>query len=202
MARAGEIDARGKTVGQVAQEVAQYLQREADRVLIDITDNMVVPEMKDYINTEWYRDGESGTPYYTSLGEMSKIYKRLYANTKDNYVVVGYATDELPVDSAPLTTFFNRPEGIQKFANRNNYWPSYISIVDGEDMREDMPYVIEYGWSITGLIDSYLSNYGNKIGRQKRPGIYAHSYLKKFLEDNFGELVKRAFRKKGFKVIR
>ena len=154
----------------LAEEMRRILKQELNEA-VEIAANAIVLDIRKFIKENWY-DVESGSKWYDSGNSMAKAFTVLderWGKNNTLYIKVGYNPDLITPFIPAATRMFSHG-GANLFRGFNNFWPRYVSIVDGADMTDKMPAVIEYGWDIYELVTSWDAQDPNKI-RTGRDGI-------------------------------
>lgn len=138
--------------------------------------------LKAELSAKWYgRDGygqqSNGTDYYTRTFQLldSVSTKPVKKKGKDYYTEVFYDTDQ-------MTTFPSY------YKDNIQQWSTHESIIDGQDFREHLPEVIEYG------------NPSSLYGWNKGFNIVGDLTERLISDDALLQHFKSALRRKGFKV--
>lgn len=170
MARKQIISRRFNGAKGLAAEVERICTQELNEA-VKITAEAIIMDIRQFIKTNWY-DEQSGSKWYDSGNSMTKAFTVLderWGKNNTLYIKVGYNPDLITPFIPAATRMFSHG-GVNLFRDFNNFWPRYVSIVDGADMTDKMPAVIEYGWDIYELVTSWDAQDPNKI-RTGRDGI-------------------------------
>ncbi|MFP4457785.1 MAG: hypothetical protein ACLFPS_09025 [Clostridia bacterium] len=167
-----------KKLGELTtiQQIEKMINNSINSAMRSVIDQFTIPSIRKYINKNWY-GVQSGSYFYKSQNMMSKIYE-VKDDDGNRYFKIGYKTDKLTPNANKSRIFAYDSGGITAFHNMRNKFPSYMNITTGEDNTENMPYVIEKGWSIKPLLRAIHTTrlrYNNF--RTERQGIDVKGYI-------------------------